>query len=137
MIDKLEFLDTTFLIDLRLQNPNLASIIKDLDNKGIHGVPSIVAHEFYFGGFNSDSPDEIKYRSAILKQFSIKEFDKEAAYLGAKIESRMKEKGITVGRADVMIAATILSNGGSAIYTRNVKDFQKIEGLEVITWEGM
>jgi len=117
-----------------MKNPYLKEIIENLDKEGIQYISSIVAYEFYFGGYHSKHSNELSYRKAILNQFSIVPFTAEIAELGAKIESDLMNDGIQIGRADVMIAATVLSQGSNLLYTRNVTHFDKIESLEVVTW---
>lgn len=43
-------------------------------------------------------------------------------------------EGKFTGIADIMIAGTMKSHGIDTIVTRNVKHFEKIGGIKVITW---
>lgn len=51
-----------------------------------------------------------------------------------QIEVKLMREGKFTGIADIMIAGTMKSHGIGTIVTRNVKHFEKIGGIKVITW---
>lgn len=131
----MKFIDTTFLIDIRRKNPHVNKILEQLDKEGIHAVSSLVAHEFLVGGYGSKSEDELEERKKLLQHFIIFPFDLDSADYSAQIESELRKKGKFIGVADIMIVGTMKSHGIDTIVTRNVKHFEKIDGIKVITWD--
>jgi tRNA(fMet)-specific endonuclease VapC len=66
-----------------------------------------------------------------LAAFDILPVDAAAA---AEFESLLNTKGLRrIGRADLLIASIALANKATLV-TRNVKDFQKVPGLQVENW---
>lgn len=128
-------IDTTFLIDLRRNNQNLIPIIKELDKEGVHGIPSIVMHEFLVGGLGSKNKNELLIRKEILSRFIILPFNENSASVSANLEYRQRIDGKFIGTADTFIAATMISHNIDAILTRNVKHFEDIKEIKVISWE--
>lgn len=131
----MNFLDTSFLIDIRIKNPNITEILISLDEDGMQCTNSIVAHEFLVGGYGSFRKNEVEIRKELLNKFIIFPFNDEAAYISSQIEDKLRKSGEPIGVADVLIAGTMLSNGISTIYTRNVKHFKKIDGITIETWK--
>lgn len=68
-----------------------------------------------------------------LKQINIIPFDSEEAFDAAKIRAHLKEKGKPIGAYDLLIGATALSHD-KIIVTDNVKEFERIQGLEIENW---
>lgn len=56
------------------------------------------------------------------------------AKMAAEIYNNLEEAGNLIDDNDILIAATMLSNGILKIITNNVKHFEKIEGIEVISY---
>ena len=51
----------------------------------------------------------------------------------AAAQSRLEAAGQPIGPHDLFIAATALRNG-AALVTRNVAEFSRVPGLEVVNW---
>lgn len=128
-------IDTTFLIDFRKNNKNLEPIIEILDEEGIHAVPSIVMHEFLIGGLGSNNNNEIQIRKDILSRFVILPFDDKSALKSSEIEYNQRRNGNFMGTADIFIASTLLSHNLDTIVTRNVKHFERIPDVKIISWQ--
>jgi tRNA(fMet)-specific endonuclease VapC len=66
-----------------------------------------------------------------MTQFQVVPFDAAAA---AEFDRLRQSKGLKkIGRADLLIASICLANKATLV-TRNVKDFQKVPGLQVENW---
>lgn len=52
----------------------------------------------------------------------------------AEIYDNLKSKGILIDDNDILIAGIMLSNGVTKIITRNLRHFQRIESLEIISY---
>lgn len=131
----MKFIDTTFMIDIVKGNPNSEPILDMLDREGIHATSSINAHEFLLGAYIIPSDKELEVRKKLLSKFIILDFDFKCAEIAAKIESELVKKGKPIGRADIMIASVMKSNGILEVVTRNVKHFENIEGISILSYE--
>jgi len=68
-----------------------------------------------------------------LKQIPIVEYDIEAIHHYADIRAHLMNKGTPIGEIDMLIAAQARSLGYTII-TRNVREFSRVPGLEVVNW---
>jgi len=58
--------------------------------------------------------------------------DKSTVYY-SKIRKDLEERGKIIGPNDLIIAATVLANGGIVI-THNTKEFKGVKGLQIQDW---
>lgn len=130
----MKFIDTNFLIDVLKPSFNQLEIISELDSTGPHAINTIVQFEFLFGGYNSQRKDEVDRRKDVLKKFLILPIDEETADIAAKMASKLRLQGNTIGNADCLIAASMKANQIDTIVTRNVKHFELIEGINIEIW---
>jgi tRNA(fMet)-specific endonuclease VapC len=98
------------------------------------GIPAIVLFELEVGIAKSTSP---KKRLEQLKSFTtivnILPFGHNEAKSAASIRINLEQQGMPIGPYDVLIAGVALSNKGILI-TRNTKEFERVEGIEVEDW---
>jgi tRNA(fMet)-specific endonuclease VapC len=97
-------------------------------------VPSMVKAELIAGAFKSQK-DRSNLRSIekTLSFFEIIPFDDTAAMIYGKIKTELERKGNMIGPNDLIIAATVLSRGGTLV-TSNTKEFRRVEGLHLVDW---
>ncbi len=133
-------LDTTALIDLSrsprsVHQQRVTRVLQQLLATGQTIFTSRINEaEFRVGAFLSTNPQEETRRiDEVLATVVMLEFDSAAAVRYAQIEANQSRLGRRVGSADTMIAA-IASVNGQAIVTRNPRDFQKIQGLAVLSY---
>ena len=69
----------------------------------------------------------------LLRHLTVKELTREAATHYAAIRADLRKKGQLIGGNDLWVAAHARSLG-AAVVTNNVKDFGRVEGLEVENW---
>ncbi|MBS0398172.1 MAG: type II toxin-antitoxin system VapC family toxin [Proteobacteria bacterium] len=69
----------------------------------------------------------------LLAEFSVIEIDEDIAWLTSRAARTLKQAGQHIGDNDCWIAGTALAKG-LPIVTRNIKHFQRVPGLEVITF---
>ena len=75
--------------------------------------------------------DRLAESEADLGAFEILPLDEAAA---AEFERLLGTKGLCrIGRGDLLIASIVLANKATLV-TRNVKDFQKVPGLQLENW---
>lgn len=98
------------------------------------GLPAVVLYELSVGIAKSFSPEK---RRMQLDQFSgvvnILPFDREEARHAAGIRAALEAEGRFIGPYDILIAATALSNKG-VLVTHNLKEFSRIDGLQLEDW---
>jgi tRNA(fMet)-specific endonuclease VapC len=69
----------------------------------------------------------------LLQDCKIAEMDVLSWKRAEKIYENLYRKGFTVGELDMLIAAYCLTHG-CTIVTNNTKDFENIDGLEIVDW---
>ena len=62
-------------------------------------------------------------------------FDENAAKIAADIYAELRKRGITIGDADILIAAIVINNNG-ALISHNLKHYEHIRSLKLIDWVG-
>ncbi len=68
-------------------------------------------------------------------KFPILIYDKQCAEIHAQIRANCRKKGKTLAFADSQIASIAMANN-AVLVTRNVSDFEGVEGLEFENWFG-
>ena len=109
--------DKTFLYRLTLQSYRLA-------------VSSITVYELLRG----DNNDEEAYWKAMFSNMTVLDFDSHCAEQAAKMYQDLKKRGMLIESEDLLIAATALGNQ-MKLATGNVKHFNRVVGLELVTDE--
>jgi tRNA(fMet)-specific endonuclease VapC len=61
------------------------------------------------------------------------DFDDACSQVAATLRARLESEGCPIGAYDTLIAATALRHG-AALVTRNVAEFSRVQGLELIDW---
>lgn len=124
--------DTSFLIDLMMNEPKAVSKAKEIEQKGstiLVCSPSVF--ELYVGVTLSRKPEDEKSRVidliGSLPQLSL---DFESACAGGAIYGERIKAGIQMEPEDAMIAG-IAKVKKERVITRNIKHFSGIEGIAV------
>jgi len=119
--------DTCVLIDLQLQN---AYALKLRTAYGNHQLElSVTAAAEFMIGF-ANYPEQ---GMQVLSAFDIKPITTDTIQLYAKIWNYLRKEGLPIGPNDVWIAATCIEHN-VPLLTRNVREFRRIPGLEVLTY---
>lgn len=126
-------LDTNTLIYFFKGMGNVADIL--LSNPpGSIGIPTVVIFELEVGIAKSVAPKErIAQLEALTSVVNILPFGIEEARCSASIRAYLEKKGASIGPYDVLIAGTAVSNKGILV-THNVKEFERVEGLQFEDW---
>ncbi len=98
------------------------------------GVPSIVAHELFYGAYRSQRRDENLARLAALP-FEIVEFTPEDARAAGALRAQLAQAGTLIGPYDVLIAGQALARS-LILITHNMREFTRVDGLRLEDWEG-
>jgi tRNA(fMet)-specific endonuclease VapC len=126
--------DTTVFITLerhgrRWQN----SLSADIDGEP-PAIASITASELLAGVYRAETDQRRGTREAhvneILQTLPVLAFDLETARIHARLWAQLVLAGQTIGRYDLLIAATALARGYTLL-TDNVREFSRVPGLDV------
>jgi tRNA(fMet)-specific endonuclease VapC len=97
------------------------------------GVPSIVAHELFYGVYRSRRVAENLARVEALRIETL-DFDREDARQAGQIRAALHMAGIPIGPYDVLIAGQALARDLTLV-THNLREFKRVAGLKVEDWE--
>lgn len=97
-------------------------------------ISTITLAELEQGIANSGYPEKNRISLAcFLAALSVYQFDEAAAKEYGKICTRLRRKGTPIGTMDMLIVAHAKSKG-CILVTNNVREFERVEGLEIENW---
>lgn len=128
------FLDSDICIELlRGRLPYAYELMRQSDPR-LFGIPAIVEAELRTGARKSDHPQKnMLLVERFLAPFARIPFDSDCAREYAKARARLGRTGQSIGPNDLLIAATALAQGATLV-TRNVREFSRVDGLEIEDW---
>ncbi|QGZ60611.1 type II toxin-antitoxin system VapC family toxin [Paraburkholderia acidisoli] len=97
------------------------------------GMPSVVAHELYYGAYKSQRAADNVARVAAL-QFELIPFDAEDAQHAGEIRAQLAAAGTPIGPYDALIAGQARSRQ-LVLVTHNVREFERVAGLQFEDWQ--
>jgi predicted nucleic acid-binding protein len=128
-------LDTTFLIDFLRELPEAVDRIRNLEETGSDiSTTSINVFELYLGALRSPSPKRSQQLDAILSDLRILPLGKKEAKEAATTLTELMKRGKPIDMRDALIAGCMLTNAYRSIITRNVEDFLRIRGIDVVKY---
>ena len=126
-------LDRSVLIEAERRKAEIDKLTEDREEE-IFGISVITVAELLHGLHRADSTKRRLKRSAyvekIIELFPIYAFETSIARIYAELWSDLSKKGIQIGAHDLIIGSTALSLGFS-VATRNMRHFERIEGLKI------
>jgi len=127
-------LDTNVIIDL-LNGNKVVTERKDaaVMDGARFTIPSIVDYEIRRGFFYKSSPKKERLYFLLASYYGIGDMPSAAWIRAAHAYAQLRRKGHTVGDADILIAAFCLENNYTLV-TSNTKDFENIDGLQMVNW---
>jgi tRNA(fMet)-specific endonuclease VapC len=128
------FLDTNICIyHLNDSSPNVSKRLEELPTADIK-LPSIVAAELLYGAEKSGRREQnIKVFNSFFSIYEIVAFDDRTAERYSVLRADLERKGQKIGGNYMIIAATVLANGGVLI-THDVDEFSRINTLKIEDW---
>ena len=94
----------------------------------------ITVAELWFGALESSDPALGRaLTDAFLQPFVLLPFEQSAADRYAVARRHLESQGTPIGERDLLIAATALASD-LAVVTNNVREFERVPGLEVEDW---
>ena len=101
---------------------------------GMIGVSTITVSELQYGAANSRSVARNRSRlDAFLAPLALLPYDDLAALAYGRIRFELERIGQPIGPLDQLIAAQAVSRR-LVLVTNNVREFQRIEGLQIENW---
>jgi len=98
-------------------------------------VCSVVKAELFYGARKSNQPERTLARQQLfLNRFTSLPFDDRAAEIYGSVRVQLEARGTPIGPNDLMIAAIAVANG-LILVTNNVREFSRVDGLQLDDWE--
>ena len=129
-------LDTdTCIFLMRGESPALAAKVQSVPLQ--QQVMSAVTFAELTYGVQASAAAKRKQNQSVLDSLvlhlAVLDWPQDAAKHYAEIRADLKKRGAHLGAADLMIAAHARAMG-AIVVTNNVKDFERVKGLEVENW---
>ena len=136
MTGRLFMLDTdTCIFLMRGESPALAARVQSVPLQ--QQVMSAVTFAELTYGVQASAAAKRKQNQSVLDSLvlhlAVLDWPQDAAKHYAEIRADLKRRGAQLGAADLMIAAHARAMGATVV-TNNVKDFERVKGLEVENW---
>jgi len=126
-------LDTNTLIYFFKGIGNVSKNLLSKSPKDI-GIPSIVIFELEVGIAKSKSPRKrIEQLQDLISIVKVIPFGMNEAKASARIRAELEQKGITIGPYDILISG-MASALPAVLVTHNIKEFERIQKLQVEDW---
>ena len=127
-------LDTSVLVEGERGRIDLSTLKQRYASEEV-GISAVTVAELLLGAERAAQP-ALKMRRAafaewIIQTVPILPFGVREARQHAALRALLMEQGTMIGAHDLQIAATALA-GGHAVVTRDVTDFSRVPGLELI-----
>jgi predicted nucleic acid-binding protein len=125
-------IDSSILITLERTGRSAADLRQRLDDD--FAISAVTLSEIMVGLHRAQSAAQRMRRQGLidrsLETLPVLPFDADVAVVHARIWAELLASGQPIGVQDSLIAATALTHG-YAVLTDNVRDFERIPGLEV------
>jgi tRNA(fMet)-specific endonuclease VapC len=98
------------------------------------GLPSIVAHELFFGAYRSQKiSHNLETLRLLFRDFAVTDFTQDDAQVSGEIRGSLAASGTPIGPYDVLIAGQAKARG-LILITNNTREFQRVAGLRIEDW---
>ena len=123
-------IDTSILveIDRGVTEEKIKKIKRNINPK----ISAITVSELYTGAYKRKKTDESSLEN-LISSFKRLTLDQDIAKKAGELIARKQEKDLGIGINDIYIAATAIQKN-EKLLTKDVKDFNEINELEVLDW---
>ena len=131
-------LDTNICIYIIKKSPEkvikkLESIPNDKGKNEIY-LSSVTVSELYYGvEKSSQSEKNLEALKGFLTPFQIINFDHESAEVFGRVRSDLERRGTVIGPYDLQIASIAIAHD-LVLVTNNIKEFKRVDGLNLEKW---
>ena len=98
-------------------------------------IPPVVDYEIRRGFLYKPYPKKEKIYTSLVDHYGVGEMSTQSWRLAARIYAELRNKGFTVGDADILIASFCIVNELTLVST-NTNHFEKINDLKLENWAG-
>ena len=127
-------LDTTFISDL-IRGTDAAVEKRDELKDSATPIALSALTVFEAGmGLRGVSTDAREQFDRTLGQLDVAPFGEPEARRAVAIQTELIDSGERIGSVDVLIAATAAESTDPTVLTRNVDEFERVEGIDVETY---
>ena len=128
-------LDTNACIQyLNGTSANLKRKLESRQHEEIY-LCAVVRAELFYGAIKSANVSRnVQKLRHFLSRFISLPFDDQSAEIYGELRTQLEKEGKVIGPYDLMIAAIALANK-VALVTHNIREFGRIEHLELEDWE--
>jgi tRNA(fMet)-specific endonuclease VapC len=131
-------LDSSIIIRFEREQTDVESFGQSL-NQSLF-LAAITVSEILVGSLLADSVSRRSHRTdfldALLTLVPVLPFGIPEARVHAEARVALRTMGQSIGAADLLIAATALANGHDVL-TANVREFERVPGLRVVTLDDL
>ncbi len=123
-------LDTDILIDLLRGESKTVEEIKQLEDKFELVTTAINLFELYYGAYKIGRERNIEAVKEVARRVEVLNLTEKSAEISGKILAELEKRGEAIDFRDVMIAGIVIENN-ITLYTRNVKHFKRVAGINL------
>jgi predicted nucleic acid-binding protein len=129
-------LDTTFLADWIRGKADAAQKMLVFRKSGELIATTIInVVELYEGAWiHKRVSEKVAEIDKLIHELIILDLSPMAAREFGRLKAELRRRGETIADWDLLIGSIALAYGENRIVTRNVKDFEKIPGIEVVSY---
>jgi tRNA(fMet)-specific endonuclease VapC len=129
-------IDASILIEAQRGRLDLGPhVARRADDESFLSV--ITANELLHGVHRAAQPEQRARRSAfveaVLERFPLLPLDLATARAHARVWADLAKAGMLIGPHDLWLAATCIAHGLTMV-TANLREFERVPGLEVESW---
>jgi tRNA(fMet)-specific endonuclease VapC len=84
---------------------------------------------------SNDATKRRQQLAAFIAACEVWDFDHPAAVASAEIRAELESQGMPIGPLDNLIAGIARARGATLV-TRNLREFQRVQGLMLVDWHG-
>jgi len=97
------------------------------------GLSAITEHEVRFGLELKSAPKLEQQVNRLFSTLEVLPFDREDARAAAEVRARLRTDGRPIGDFDALLAGVAIARD-LIFVTANVREFERVRGLEVVNW---
>ncbi|MBD2450692.1 type II toxin-antitoxin system VapC family toxin [Nostoc sp. FACHB-152] len=131
----------SYLLDsnvcIRLINNSSAAVTNRLASQEPEDIliSTITQLELYYGAYRSLQQERnLEILQRFFSQFTILALDAKGARIAGRIRAELAANGTPIGPYDLQIAAIAIANN-LILVTHNVREFSRVNGLQLEDWE--
>lgn len=126
-------LDTNILIYVYRNLGRCRERLDALDPLNV-GICPINITEIEYGIAKSSRPDGLRqFLTTVQSRYALLPLSAEAAHQAGQVRANLERQGQPIGAYDLLIAGIALANKLTVV-TRNVREFERVAGLQVENW---